>query len=198
MTNPVQLIVAIFSDEDGADRALKELRQAKRERLIGIENAAVIRKGLDGEVRFKETADMGGGQGAVIGAVVGAVVGIMTGGVGLLLGAAGALVGGLAAKLHDTGFDDARLRVAGESLQPGSSAIVAVIEHKWVGELAETLTGAGADVLTEDIPADIAALLGGDWAPGGATLPGFEDATVVGERRAPDEPAHDGDAEEKA
>ena len=40
---PVQLIVAAFQDEKSANMALKELKQAKRERLIGIQNAAVLR-----------------------------------------------------------------------------------------------------------------------------------------------------------
>ena len=41
---PVQLIVAAFQDEKSANMALKELKRAKRERLIGIQNAAVIRR----------------------------------------------------------------------------------------------------------------------------------------------------------
>jgi hypothetical protein len=44
----------------------------------------------------------------------------------------------------------------GESLQPGTSAIVAVIEHKWVAELEKAMEEAGADVLTEAIAVDVA------------------------------------------
>jgi len=45
-------------------------------------------------------------------------------------------------------------------LTPGTSAIVAIIEHKWVKELEEDLREAGADVLTEALSADIAKQLG--------------------------------------
>ena len=156
---PVQLIVAAFQDEDGAKNALKELKAAKKEHLIKIDNAAIIRKDEKGKVHIKETKDMGGGKGAVIGGVVGAAIGILTGGAGLVLAGGGALIGGLAAKLRDSGFKDERLKKVGEGLTPGSSAIVAVIEHKWVPELEKEMQEAGADVLTEAISADIAAQL---------------------------------------
>ena len=156
---PVELIVAAFQDEEGAKNALKELKAAKKEHLIKIDNAAIIRKDKKGKVHIKETKDMGGGEGAVIGGVVGAAIGVLTGGVGLVLVGAGALVGGLAAKLRDGGFKDDRLKKVGEGLTPGSSAIVAVIEHKWVPEIEEAMEEAGADVLTEVISADIAAQL---------------------------------------
>ena len=153
---PVQLIVAAFQDENGAEQALDELKAAKKEHLIKIENAAIIRKDQEGKVHIKETKDMGGGKGAAIGGVVGAGIGILTGGVGLAAIGIGALVGGLAAKLRDGGFKDDRLRTLGDSLTPGSSAIVAVVDHVWVAELERELQEEGAEVLTEAISADIA------------------------------------------
>jgi len=90
---------------------------------------------------------------------VGAALGVLTGGATLVLAAGGAVIGGLDAKLHDTGFDDKRLGTMGKSLKPGTSAIVALIEHKWVGELAQALSEAGADMLTQTISGDIAAQL---------------------------------------
>jgi hypothetical protein len=70
--------------------------------------------------------------------------------------AGGAALGGLIAKLHDSGFDDNRLRELGKSLQPGTSAIVAVIDHVWVTELEAELRKAGADTATQQLGADIA------------------------------------------
>lgn len=159
MSNPVELIVAAFQTEDGAEQALKELKAAKKDHLINIDNAAVIHKDAKGKVHIKELKDMGGGKGAAIGGVTGAVLGILTGGAGLVLAGAGALVGGLAAKLRDSGFDDTRLKTLGDSLKPNTSAIVALIEHRWVGELEKEMEEAGADVLTQTISADIAAQL---------------------------------------
>ena len=142
---PVQVVVAAFKDENTASEALKALKQARNQGLIRIVDAAVLRKDEKGKLHIKETADMGGGKGAVIG---------------------GAVIGGLAAKLHDGGFKDERLKKLGEGLGPGNSAIVAVVEHTWVREVERQMAEAGADVVTEQISADIAAQLqaGGEVA----------------------------------
>jgi hypothetical protein len=66
---------------------------------------------------------------------------------------------GLAAKLRDSGFSDERLKTLGESLKPGSSAIVAVVEHKWVAQVQQAMAEAGADAVTAALSADIAAQL---------------------------------------
>ena len=74
---PVEVVLAAFNDEDGAEKALGQLKQAKKDRLIGIRNAAVLWKDDKGKLHFKETADMRGGKGAVIGGVIGGVVGLV-------------------------------------------------------------------------------------------------------------------------
>jgi uncharacterized membrane protein len=156
---PVQLIVAAFKDEQTAKEALKVLKQAQREKLIKIDNAAVLRKDEKGKLHIKETADMGGGKGAAIGGVAGAAIGLIAGPVLLVPVAVGALIGGLAAKLSDSGFKNERLRTLGESLKPGSSAIVAVVEHQWVAQVQQAMAEAGADAVTAALSADIAAQL---------------------------------------
>jgi len=163
---PVQLIIAAFQDEKGAEQALQHLKAAKKEHLIKIQNAAIIRKDKQGKLHIDEIKDMKGGKGALIGGVTGAVLGILSGGATLAITGAGALIGGLTAKLRDSGFKDERLERLGNSLPPGSSAIVAVIDHIWVAELERELQQAGADVLTDAISADVAAQLeaGGEAA----------------------------------
>lgn len=156
--NPIQLVVAAFQNEQEAQAMLKELKQAQRLGLIKVENAAVIRRDSKNKLHIKETADMGGGKGAALGAVAGAAIGLLAGPV-ILVGAAGALVGGLAAKLRDSGFSNRRLQTIGDGLKPGTSAIVAVVEHKWVGKLEEMLEEEALDVMSEEISADIAAQL---------------------------------------
>jgi uncharacterized membrane protein len=156
---PVQLIVAAFQDEGAAKEALKALKALKKEKLIGIQNAAVLRKDEKGKIHIKETADMGGGKGSVIGGVAGAAIGIIAGPALVVPAAVGALVGGLSAKLRDSGFSDKRLKTLGEGLKPGTSAIVAVVEHKWVEQVEAALSEAGADAVTASLQADIAAQL---------------------------------------
>jgi uncharacterized membrane protein len=152
---PVQLIIVAFKDEKAAGEALKTLKQAQKEKLIKIENAAVLHKDEKGKLHIKETADLGGKRGAALGGVAGAAIGVIAGPALLVPAAVGALVGGLTARLRDTGFSDQRLKKVGEGLKPGSSAIIAVVEHTWVDQVKAALAQQQADVFTESISADI-------------------------------------------
>lgn len=153
---PVQLIVAAFNDEGAADKALEALKEYKREKAINILDAAIIRKDADGKLHIKETADMGGGKGAVIGGVLGGVIGLIAGPPGVVVGAGiGAAVGGLTAKFVDAGIPDSRLRELGEALKPHTSAIVAILELIWVEQVQAELQKQGADVMTQALKDDI-------------------------------------------
>ncbi len=156
---PVQMLIAAFNEEKAADEALHELKEAKWAGLIGIQNAAVIRRDEKNKLHIKETGDWGGGKGAVAGGAIGAAAGILLGPGALVTGAVGALIGGLAAKLRDSGFSDERLKKVGDGLKPGTSAIIAVVEHKWVAEMEKQMAEADADVFTEEIAADVSAQL---------------------------------------
>ena len=156
---PVQLIVAAFQDEKAADQALKDLKKVQKKKKIAIQNAAVLRKDENGKLHIKETADMGGGKGAALGGVTGAVIGLIAGPALVVPVAVGALVGGLTAKLRDSGFSDQRLESLGDSLVPGSSAIIAVVEPKGAKRVERELSEQGADLLTSNLQADIASQL---------------------------------------
>jgi hypothetical protein len=81
----------------------------------------------------------------------------LTGGTGLVLGALSGIVGGIVGKRkRDSRFNADRINQIAVALTPGSSAIVAVIEHNWVAELEREMEQAGADVMTAAISADIA------------------------------------------
>jgi uncharacterized membrane protein len=156
---PVEVIVATFTRENGAKEALDQLTEVKKDGLIDIQNAAVLRKDEEGKVHIKETADMSGRRGAGVGGVIGGVVGLIFPPSILATAAVGAAVGGLSAKLRDSGFQDERLRRVADGLQPNTSALIAVIEHTWVLKVEEQLREYGADVITEALRADIAAQL---------------------------------------
>jgi len=156
---PVDLVVAAWPDPDAAGQALQELKQAKREHLIGIVDLATLVVDAEGKLRIKDTKDMGTGEGAVIGGLLGATLGLITGGLGWLL-VGGGVIGALAARARDGGLPDARLRELGDRMTPNSSAIVAVIEHRWVADLQRDVADRGAEILTEVIGEDLAEQLG--------------------------------------
>jgi uncharacterized membrane protein len=152
---PVQLLVAAFTEEDAADKVFEQLKQAKKEKLIHIQDVAVIKRDADSKIHINEPKDWKAGKGAGVGAVIGAALGIITGPGVVLTTAAGAAIGGLAAQLRDAGFPDDQLKQVGEALKPGTSAIVAIIEHTWVADLEQEMQAQGAQVMRQAISEDI-------------------------------------------
>jgi uncharacterized membrane protein len=179
---PVQIIVAVFQTEQGADTILYELEAAKSAGYVGIQNAAVLRRDEENKLHIREKKDWGAGEGAVAGALVGAAIGAIAGPGAILVGALGAVVGGLAAKMRDSGFDDDRLKKLGGSLTPGTSALVAVVEHKQIADVQEKLVQAGAGevttIVTEAEAADMAQRLVLD---GEVTYTALGEETIVEE-----------------
>jgi len=154
--SPIELIIAAFQDERGAEQALDELKAAKKEKLIGIQAAVVMRRDEKGKLHTKDVK-LTPGKGAARGAGLGVILGVVTGGAALALGAGGAAIGALIGKRKkNKRFSPERLDQVADALEPGTSALVAVIEHTWVEELSDELAEAGADVMTAAIAADIA------------------------------------------
>lgn len=138
------LYVATFSSENGAETALKQLESAAKEKTFKIDEAAVLLMGEDEKLKIKETGDAGGGKGAAIGGVIGGAIGLIGGPVAIATGALGAAIGGMAAKLSDSGFPDYQLKQIGNSLRPGMSAIVVLVQLLGSVDLEKELSTAGA------------------------------------------------------
>ncbi len=155
---PTQVIVAAFDGMDSAKEAFDDLKQLEKEKSIKIENAAILRKDHDSKLHIRDVKDMTGTRGAVLGGITGAVVGVIAGPVGwVALG--GAAIGGLVAKLKDGGFDNSRLEQWGDRLKPGSSGLVAVVDHLWVRDVEAALKEKARDVMTLEIGKEIATQL---------------------------------------
>lgn len=139
--NDVQVFVAAFDNQDQAGEALKDFRAMDREGSIDLIDAAVIVRRPDGKVSFEETADPSGKKWAKRGAVAGGLVGLIFPPSLLVSAAVGAAGGGIWGKIRDKGFKDSDLEAAGQSLAPGSSAIIAVAEDRVIERLQKGLQG---------------------------------------------------------
>jgi uncharacterized membrane protein len=113
--NPVEVFVAAFDNEQQAGAALKDFRSMDHEGSIELIDAAVVVRGADGKVSFEETADPGGKKWAKRGGIWG--------------------------KIRDKGFKDDDLKAIGDSLEPGTSAIIAIAEDRVVERLQKGLEG---------------------------------------------------------
>jgi uncharacterized membrane protein len=73
-TNPIQVFIAAYSTEDGADAALKDFGAMHREGSIELLDAAVAVHTGDGKVKIEETADPSGKTWGKRGAIAGGLV----------------------------------------------------------------------------------------------------------------------------
>jgi uncharacterized membrane protein len=161
MVAPVQAIVAAFNSPDTAGQVMEDLKQGRREGLIGIIDAAVVVKDAEGKVKVTD-AKKRGVKGFVTGGVIGALIGLVAAPAAAVTAAAaagagaasGGVLGGLTGKLRSAPLK-AELKDLGANMPPGSSAIVALIEHDWVPQLQAELAAEGAWLIHDSIQADI-------------------------------------------
>ena len=137
----LEIFVASYDSEDGAGEALKTFREADRDGAILLLDAAAITRNAEGKVHFVETADPSGRTMAKRGAIAGGIVGLIF--PPSIIGAAlvGGGAGGLWGRIRDKGFKDEDLRAIGESLPPGSSAVIAIAEDRMLQQLQRSLEG---------------------------------------------------------
>src|SRR5688500_7861074 len=96
MSDPtVQGILADFNEEYSAEKVLKQLKSEKKGELPKLQAAVAMAKNASGDKFHYKEVGLTPGKGALGGVILGATLGIATGGAGLVLGAAGALLGGL-------------------------------------------------------------------------------------------------------
>lgn len=152
MAAPIQVIIAAYSDQDEAGRRLAELKEGRRAGLVGIIDAAAVSKAADGELKVTN-AKHRGRRGLLTGGVVGALIGVMAGPVGWAA-AGGGVLGGLSGRLRSAPFKTELLGI-GEELPPGSSVLIAAVEHTWVEQLRQELQAAEARLVMEELRADI-------------------------------------------
>lgn len=162
METPVSLLVYAYNEYDKADKVLKALKELDKTGVIAVLNAAVLAMDKDGKVKLRETEDVDAKRGAIFGAIAGGLVGLLGGPAGAIVGAAaGAAAGGVAAHKIDMGFSDEYLKDLQQSLKPGSSAIIALVEHEWVEKVVQELEEHEGRLFRQALKADIAAQLAG-------------------------------------
>ena len=108
-------------------------------------DAAVVVHTAEGKVTIDETADPSGKKWAKRGAIAGGVVGLIFPPSIILSAAVGGGAGGVWGKIRDKGFKDDDLKAIGNSMPPGTSAIIAVAEDRMVEQMERSLAGLRED-----------------------------------------------------
>jgi uncharacterized membrane protein len=151
MGRGVEILVAAFKDEATADAAYHQLKRGANS--AWVENVAVV-VNEGNKVKFKESRDMGAGKGAVLGGAIGALTMLLFPPAMLITTAAGAVIGGITAKLHDSNLPSDTLRKVGEQLTPGTAAIIVLVDETLVSQSTDALNRLGASVSTVGLDSD--------------------------------------------
>ena len=122
------ILVITFEDENQALAVLQSLKNLEQQEMLNLEDAAVIVKDAEGKVHVKNMT----GTKVKAGAAAGGFLGLVIGGLlfpvaGLALGAA---IGAKLGKHFGNGVDKNFVKDVRESLTPGSSAILFVVDHE--------------------------------------------------------------------
>jgi uncharacterized membrane protein len=155
MTNPAeersQLYHVIMLSFEGTGRAAEMLDRLNIECAFEeceIEGASVVSRDHDGRIHVHEKG--GAGWGAAFGTAAAGVLGFVTGPVFLpIMLIVGALAGGVAGHFAGQIVPASDLRRAAESLRPGTSAFIAVVDTRHARNVIEAFGDEG-DVLIDE------------------------------------------------
>ena len=134
-----RVLVASFETLGGANLAVEKLHKMEKAGLLDVENTVAVSKNAWDKLDVKQAGDVSTGEGAKIGALVGGVVGLIFPPSLLASAALGAAIGGITAKLRGEQLSGDDIKAMAESMAPGTSLLVAVMEPQWADEVEAAL-----------------------------------------------------------
>ncbi len=142
---PVQvLIVGFGEDAEFKGAALDELKRLREHDIVRVIDLLVVHHNEDGTIEKVELADHE--ELAELGAIAGALIGFGAAGEeGAEAGAeAGAELGD-----EDELYDDAEVWYIADSIPPGTTAAIVILEHRWAIPLRNAIADAGGFALAD-------------------------------------------------
>jgi uncharacterized membrane protein len=154
---PMQVLVVGFEGTEFTGTIAAELKRLREQDIVRLVDLIAVRKDENGDVTTLETSDLSDAESAQLGAFAGALIGF--GAAGEEGAEVGAVAGAAAAESGDTPLDDEVWFVA-DAIPPGTSAAVAILEHRWAIPLRDTIEQAGGFHLADAWlhPADLVEL----------------------------------------
>jgi len=119
----------VGEEAERATAALKDIEEKAKKAGVKLEDAVVVYKTKDGEVKIKQARDVTVGKGAGRGAFWGLLVGLLFGGpIGGVLWGLG--LGAIYGHVVDHGVDDKFIKDVGDALKPTTSALLMLIQEE--------------------------------------------------------------------
>jgi uncharacterized membrane protein len=142
---PVQIMVVGFKETNFQGQVLDELKRLTDEGIVRLVDLAVVSKDAAGEIAAVELSGLSAEESAELGALAGAMIGLgMDGEEGM---EEGAIAGAEAAEAGFIG-EEAVWSIA-DAIPEGTTAAVALIEHRWAIPLRDAIRSAGGIPLAD-------------------------------------------------
>ena len=145
---PVQILVVGFGTTEFKGEILSELRRLRDLDIVRLVDLVAVAKDTEGEILGVEISDLTSEESAQFGAIAGALIGLgMDGEEGA---EAGAVAGAEAAIDSDGEFlgDEVIWSIA-DTIPMGTTAAVALLEHRWAIPLRDAIRNAGGVSLAD-------------------------------------------------
>jgi uncharacterized membrane protein len=154
---PVQMLVLEFDRTQFNGEIMPELERLKDDGIIRLIDLLFVRKPEGGEIEVVQESDLSGEEAKEFGALVGALVGLGTGSEEKTVSAA---VAGAEELADGHLFDETEVWYLADAIPEGSSAAIALIEHRWAIGLRDRILDAGGITLADEWihPADLIAI----------------------------------------
>jgi uncharacterized membrane protein len=144
---PVQLLVVSFDKPDFSGEILAELSRLRENEVIRLIDALAVQKNSDGSLTALQWSDLSIEEAEGLGATVGALLGLGVGGdAGMEAGA----IAGMEAGSDGHLIDEAEVWDVADSIEPGSAAAIALIEHVWALPLRAAIAKAGGVAVSDE------------------------------------------------
>ena len=153
---PVQVLVVGFGNGNFEGKILAELRRLREHDIVRLVDLLFVRRGPGDVVEKIELSDLSQAEAMEFGALAGALLGL--GAEGEEGVEAGALAGAAAAE--DGSILDDEVWHLADHIPEGSSAAIALLEHRWAIPLRDAIHDAGGVTLADSWihPRDLVAI----------------------------------------
>ena len=144
---PVQMLVVGFEHGKFEGEILAELKRLREQDIIRLVDLLFVNKDDDGEITTVELTDLSREESMEFGALAGALIGVGAGGEA---GAEAGAVAGAVAMEDGQAFSEQDVWFVADAIPPGTSAGIALIEHRWAIPLREAIERAGGQPLADE------------------------------------------------
>jgi uncharacterized membrane protein len=147
------LIVISYPDEATGQQAYEEAQRLTSDLVLELDAIGLVVRDADGKTKVETPEGSTAGRGAVWGGLFGLLFGVLLfiPIIGLVMGG---VFGALFGALDKSGIDKAFRERLKEQLQPGTSALVMVVEKVTPDKAVEAMSKYGGTVLQTSLTAD--------------------------------------------